>query len=60
MTVQVKTFRVPNLDRANGDYSVEDMEEEIENHIKNKLNAGFTLASVTSGDAFIVLIFTKA
>ena len=57
-TVKVSTFPVPNLDFYNEE-SIAQMEEDIEDNIKNKLNDGYVLAQVVGGDAYIMLIFTK-
>jgi hypothetical protein len=58
MQVKVKTFKVPNLDSTTD--NVITLEDEIKNYVKNKLEDGYTFSNSVGGDAFIVLIFTKA
>ena len=56
MQVKVKTIRMPNLD-SNG--NIDNLEADIQNAIENKIANGYTFTSVTGGDNFLVLIFTK-
>ena len=58
MALQVKatTFPMPNLD---ADGNVTELEEDIENWIKNKLDDGFTFVGSVGGDAYIILICKK-
>jgi hypothetical protein len=53
--IKVKTIQVPNLSASN----VEDLEGQIENVVKAKINDGYSLEGCAGGDCFVILIFKK-
>ena len=55
--VKVKTFYVPNLSQQDG--NVSELEENIENWIKNKIGDGFTFLGSVGGDCYTIIILKK-
>ena len=55
LKIKVKTFILPiKTEDTDGNF-----EEEIENHIKNKIQDGYTLEQAMCNSGLIILIFKK-
>ncbi len=54
MKIKVKTIRLPITPN-----NLEELESEIENVVKNKVNDGWTLDKMVCDAAIVILLFTK-
>jgi hypothetical protein len=55
--IKAKVMRTPNLDSVSVSY--EDLEKDIENFMEKQIENGWTFVTVSGGDSFLVLLFSK-